>query len=676
MHNGSSRLFPCFLTNARSLKNKVNELQQVLYSDKPKLFFICETWLTNDIPDNFLDPEQNYTIFRSDRLNRVGGGSCAFISRDIDCHKIEISNAIQPDYKLCGCDIVCFNITVHSTNYRFILIYRPPHSSLKTEIPLKTTALINVIEKLSDLQITTFILGDLNFPDINWMNSTFKTNGIDDVFFNGMSLLGMNQFVCDPTRMSKSNNNNILDLIFSNDPLSVHIADHLAPLSTSDHHVIEFSIFTTSSHNNVTTDDDSSPASTRLPIYKWSEANFVAINDQLKSIDWHQLFGSNFDAESIWSGFKSIIWPIIDIHTPKTMIHHSKKYKTRVYPKHIRKLLNRKAAIWRQMKQNSNPTVQTAYNNIARECKIAITRFDADREEKMLNSNNLGAFYRFVNKKLSDRSGIAPLVNDQGILISSDIERAELLNDYFVSVFTCDNGIVPPFESRFPADDPQFLEDIEISPGIVGRALGRMKMNASAGPDKIPPIFFRKTGNSLSFPLALMFRTFIDLHTLPTEWKSSNITPKHKKGPVSAPSNYRPISLTCTCCKLLESLIAAELVNFLNKHKLISKHQHGFLKRHSTCTNLLESLNDWTLSICTSTSVAIAYIDFARAFDSISHSKLITKLICYGIRGNLLYWVDAFLTNRTQRVLVGSSFSSVRSVISGVPQGKHLKCGL
>ena len=111
-----------------------------------------------------------------------------------------------------------------------------------------------MIEKLSDLQITTLILGDLNFPDINWMKSTFKTNGIDDVFFNGMSLLGMNQFVCDPTRMSKFNNNNILDLIFSNDPLSVHIADHLAPLSTSDHHVIEFFIFPTSSHNNVTTD--------------------------------------------------------------------------------------------------------------------------------------------------------------------------------------------------------------------------------------------------------------------------------------------------------------------------------------------------------------------------------------------------------------------------------------
>ena len=103
----------------------------------------------------------------------------------------------------------------------------------------------------------------------------------------------------------------------------------------------------------------------------------------------------------------------------------------------------------------------------------------------MLNSNNLGAFYRFVNKKLSDRSGIAPLVNDQGILISSDNERAELLNDYFVSVFTCDNGIVPNFESRFPANDSHFLEDIEIIPGIVSRALGRMKMNASADPDRI-----------------------------------------------------------------------------------------------------------------------------------------------------------------------------------------------
>ena len=75
------------------------------------------------------------------------------------------------------------------------------------------------------------------------------------------------------------------------------------------------------------------------------------------------------------------------------------------------------------------------YNKIVHECKIAITKFDADREEKILKSNNLGTFYRFVNKMLSDRSGIAPLINNRGILITSDSHREQICSIHTSSRF-------------------------------------------------------------------------------------------------------------------------------------------------------------------------------------------------------------------------------------------------
>ena len=87
-----------------------------------------------------------------------------------------------------------------------------------------------------------------------------------------------------------------------------------------------------------------------------------------------------------------------------------------------------------------------------------------------------------------------------------------------------------------------------------------------------------------------------------------------------------PSALTCTCCKILESIVASDLIDYLNEHHLIKKAQHGFLRKHSTITNSLESTNDWTLSISKHRSVAIAYIDFQRAFDSVSHPKLLHKL--------------------------------------------------
>ena len=202
--------------------------------------------------------------------------------------------------------------------------------------------------------------------------------------------------------------------------------------------------------------------------------------------------------------------------------------------------------------------------------------------------------------------------------------------------------------------------------------MSKLKTNSSAGPDSLPPIFYRNARFSLTYPLSILLRIFIDLHELPNEWKLSIITPKFKSGSPSLPSNYRPIALTCTCCKILESIIAAELTDFLLSHNLISKAQHGFLKRHSTSTNLLESLNSWTLSLSNHKSVTIAYVDFQRAFDSISHAKLIHKLTSYGISGNLLLWIKAFLTGRTQSVRVGISISHPCLVTSGVPQGSVL----
>ena len=177
------------------------------------------------------------------------------------------------------------------------------------------------------------------------------------------------------------------------------------------------------------------------------------------------------------------------------------------------------------------------------------------------------------------------------------------------------------------------------------------------------------TAPSMSFPLSIFYRTLIETRSIPDEWRVAIITPIFKKGSPSDPTNYRPISLTCTCCKILESINTSEILNFLNQHHLITKHQHGFLSRHSTSTNLLECINDWTLSISNKKSITIAYIDFKSAFDCISHPKLLLKLSSYGIKGNLHFWIQSFLSNRSQFVKINSSYSLPCPVSSGVIQG-------
>ena len=169
-----------------------------------------------------------------------------------------------------------------------------------------------------------------------------------------------------------------------------------------------------------------------------------------------------------------------------------------------------------------------------------------------------------------------------------------------------------------------------------------------------------------------MYRNFFELHHVPHEWGLSYITPIFKKGSPSDPKNYRPIALTCTACKIFESLISSEILDHLAAHHLITPHQHGFLRKHSTASNLLEYINDWSLSLSRRHSVDVAYIDFCRAFDSISHPKLLLKLSAYGLSGNLFHWIKAFLTNRRQLVRINSSHSNICSVTSGVVQSSVL----
>ena len=119
----------------------------------------------------------------------------------------------------------------------------------------------------------------------------------------------------------------------------------------------------------------------------------------------------------------------------------------------------------------------------------------------------------------------------------------------------------------------------------------------------------------------------------------------------------------------MESIIKDQLLTFLLKHNLITRQQHSFLARNSTVTNILECLNDWSLTIKNSHSVDIAYIDYRKAFDSVSHVKLITKLSGYGLSVRLLNWIWAYLSDRSQVVCVDGRLSNSGKLVNGVPQG-------
>lgn len=150
------------------------------------------------------------------------------------------------------------------------------------------------------------------------------------------------------------------------------------------------------------------------------------------------------------------------------------------------------------------------------------------------------------------------------------------------------------------------------------------------------------------------------------------IIPIHKAGDKHCPLNYRPISLTSIPCKILEHIIYSQLVKFLESNNFFSAAQHGFRKFFSCETQLLTFSHDLHLILDRSSRADCIFLDFAKAFDKVSHKLLLHKLSTLNIDPSLLSWIRVFLTNRSQFVFVNDCSSPLVPVTSGVPQGSVL----
>ena len=137
-------------------------------------------------------------------------------------------------------------------------------------------------------------------------------------------------------------------------------------------------------------------------------------------------------------------------------------------------------------------------------------------------------------------------------------------------------------------------------------------------------------------------------------------------------SFFHQISLACILCKVLEHILASNIIRHLDGQGILYDLQHGFREKRSCETQLIMLIEDLARSASLGKQTDIILLDFSKAFDKVNHSKLLWKLHQYGIRGQVLNWVRAFLGSRSQRVVIDGEESKSVPVTSGVPQGSVL----
>ena len=241
-----------------------------------------------------------------------------------------------------------------------------------------------------------------------------------------------------------------------------------------------------------------------------------------------------------------------------------------------------------------------------------------------------------VNERVSSIEDI------QGNLIKDEKQMASIFSNFFKSVFTEEDIVnIPEPEQMFKGTVEEQLTDIDINVERVRKKLKAMNPTKAPGDDDINPALLKETAEEIAEQVTDLFRSSLDKGHVPGDWKSSNITPIHKKDSKTNAENYRGVHLTSQLCKTMEGIIKDDIVEHLFRFKLIRSSQHGFTAGRSCITNLLEFLEEVTRNIDKGIPVDIIYMDFQKAFDKVPHARLLKKLEKHGIQGKVLKWIEA-----------------------------------
>ena len=262
---------------------------------------------------------------------------------------------------------------------------------------------------------------------------------------------------------------------------------------------------------------------------------------------------------------------------------------------------------------------------------------------------------------------MAPLKDANGIHTDAP-GKAESLLRQFSSVFTRDQDD-PQRNAEKDGPDLPSIDPLIFDVNGIEKLLQNINPSKAGGPDEIPGRFLKEVAGEIAPFLSHLYTRSLEDGDVPLAWKQSWVAPIFKKGLRADPANYRPVSLTCIPSKLMEHVVCKHIRNHLDRYKVLSPFQHGFRAKHSCETQLLVTTHDIASLHDESLQVDIGVLDFSKAFDTVPHKRLSNKLKHYGIDGNIQRWVDAFLTGRTQKVVVDGTFSKAAAVESGVPQG-------
>ena len=382
----------------------------------------------------------------------------------------------------------------------------------------------------------------------------------------------------------------------------------------------------------------------------------------------------------MWIVWKDLFLSTLDKHAPiRTKRISTKKRSPWITHELIRKMhtrdyfkkrfvLTRNIEDWHKYKKARNDA-----NSSIKRAKQAYFRSNLE-----LNKADPRKAWRLINDLLSRQSGPTSIseIKLENQRLASGPDIAEAFNKHFTSVGpTLASEIHQDLSNDPCAHIPDTGHSFSFEPIAIAettKLLRELDGSKATGLDKIPCKILKIAGDIISPSLTKIFNQSLSLGIFPDDWKVAKVNPTFKKGQRSDLQNYRPISIISGVAKVFEKAVFSQIYKYFNDYELLTNCQSGFRPQHSTQTALLETINSWAFNIDKGLVNGVIFIDLKKAFDTIDHGIIISKLAKYGFTQKPLTWFQSYLEARSQITYVNGYCSSSGLLRCGVPQGSIL----
>ena len=636
------------LTNLNGLTcTKRANLADFLSRNKVKIVAITESHLIPCVT-NAAVAIPCYDILRNDADDTVHKhGVCVYVH-----HDVSVDNVSCP-----MTNVLVFRLTKY--NVFVILVYRPPSYTQAQNQEL--------IDLLDDVvrDREAIVIGDFNLPGISWDPHRYATtnqgSAMERQFIDTFNFLGLTQWI---TQATFPRSGNTLDLLLSTEPDRVGDISVEPPLPGSDHCLIVYDyVFEVQNVDDVTVSD-------RM---LWHKGNYPRLCRALSLVDWEYELAYLNSCQS-FKRFMSIVTDLVKDYVPCKLPAPGKISP----PWQVRPpadSVHRRQEAWcnyKTVRLRSLAAAEAfaAFSDVNRRCLHFSAHSQSKYEDSLVEDWKEAPkrLHSYVRSKKTAPVTVGPLRVSDGRVCSDPLEMAECLAGAFGSVYRSD---IPQTQDAHQTSD-YLLPPLTFSQDDVKTLLTNIDGSSAMGPDELHPLILKNCADVISHPLHVIFSRSLSEGIVPEAWKISTVVPIYKKGNRYDPLNYRPISLTSVCCKTMERLICRHITGFLEEHNILTDHQFGFRSGRSTVEQLLLVYEEVSRWVDTGRLVDVVLFDYSKAFDVVRHQILLAKLHSVGVQGDVLRWVEHFLTNRVMQVSVKDRKSRPRQVSSGVPQGSVL----